>query len=149
MLQAIGSSSAFRQRPPFFLQFRWSTAFEACEWSELNCGFHATFVDLCFRVKVEQKWNQTFRLRHAISVSISFKNGNICKVYANLLFKNYYWRSLNAILFCRHRIPIENWWLKLRPLLRILAKHDSVYETQGVEEQFDEYTGVDKDKLIV
>jgi hypothetical protein len=39
--------------------------------------------------------------------------------------------------------------LKLRPLLRILAKHDSVYETQGVEEQFDEYTGVDKDKLIV
>jgi 6-phosphofructokinase 1 len=48
-----------------------------------------------------------------------------------------------------HRIPKENWWLKLRPLLRILAKHDSMYQTEGVEEQFDEYTSVDKDKLIV
>jgi hypothetical protein len=33
--------------------------------------------------------------------------------------------------------------------LRILAKHDSIYETEGVEEQFDEYSGADKDKLFV
>jgi len=32
----------------------------------------------------------------------------------------------------RHRIPLDNWWLKLRPLLRILAKHDSVYESESV-----------------
>lgn len=25
------------------------------------------------------------------------------------------------------RIPKNQWWLKLRPLLRILAKHDSTY----------------------
>jgi 6-phosphofructokinase 1 len=31
------------------------------------------------------------------------------------------------------RIPKDQWWLKLRPLLRILAKHDSTYE----EEDFD------------
>lgn len=31
------------------------------------------------------------------------------------------------------RIPKSQWWLKLRPLLRILAKHDSTYE----EEDFD------------
>jgi hypothetical protein len=32
----------------------------------------------------------------------------------------------------RHRIPLDNWWLKLRPLLRILAKHESVYEVESV-----------------
>ncbi|KAK5640541.1 hypothetical protein RI129_011352 [Pyrocoelia pectoralis] len=31
-----------------------------------------------------------------------------------------------------HRIPKEQWWLKLRPLLRILAKHDSTYEEEGM-----------------
>ncbi|KAL1123212.1 hypothetical protein AAG570_002299 [Ranatra chinensis] len=30
------------------------------------------------------------------------------------------------------RIPKKQWWLKLRPLLRILAKHDTVYEEEGV-----------------
>jgi 6-phosphofructokinase 1 len=29
------------------------------------------------------------------------------------------------------RIPKHQWWLKLRPLLRILAKHDSTYEEEG------------------
>ncbi|XP_065204748.1 ATP-dependent 6-phosphofructokinase isoform X3 [Planococcus citri] len=37
------------------------------------------------------------------------------------------------------RIAKKQWWLKLRPLLRILAKHDSTYEEEGmyitVEEQ--------------
>ncbi|CAG2054600.1 unnamed protein product [Timema podura] len=31
-----------------------------------------------------------------------------------------------------HRIPKHQWWLKLRPLLRILAKHDSAYEEEGL-----------------
>jgi 6-phosphofructokinase 1 len=30
------------------------------------------------------------------------------------------------------RIPKSQWWLKLRPLLRILAKHDSAYEEEGL-----------------
>ncbi|XP_005179004.1 ATP-dependent 6-phosphofructokinase isoform X1 [Musca domestica] len=30
------------------------------------------------------------------------------------------------------RIPKTQWWLKLRPLLRILAKHDSAYEEEGL-----------------
>ena len=51
----------------------------------------------------------------------------------------------NYFIF-RHRIPLENWWLKLRPLLRILAKHDSTYEMQGIEEVFDDYNA-DEDKL--
>ncbi|XP_060519567.1 ATP-dependent 6-phosphofructokinase isoform X3 [Cylas formicarius] len=29
-----------------------------------------------------------------------------------------------------HRIPKDEWWLKLRPLLRILSKHDSTYEEE-------------------
>ncbi|XP_018333017.1 ATP-dependent 6-phosphofructokinase-like [Agrilus planipennis] len=31
-----------------------------------------------------------------------------------------------------YRIPKQEWWLKLRPLLRILAKHDSAYEEEGI-----------------
>lgn len=30
-----------------------------------------------------------------------------------------------------HRLPVDQWWLKLRPLLRILAKHESTYETEA------------------
>ncbi|XP_077296888.1 ATP-dependent 6-phosphofructokinase isoform X3 [Arctopsyche grandis] len=30
------------------------------------------------------------------------------------------------------RIPKYQWWLKMRPLLRILAKHDSTYEEEGM-----------------
>lgn len=41
----------------------------------------------------------------------------------------------DRIAFCafdRQRIPKHQWWLKLRPLLRILAKHDSTYEEEGM-----------------
>uniref|UniRef100_A0A914RV31 6-phosphofructokinase n=1 Tax=Parascaris equorum TaxID=6256 RepID=A0A914RV31_PAREQ len=31
-----------------------------------------------------------------------------------------------------HRLPKEQWWLKVRPLLRILAKHDSIYEAESM-----------------
>ncbi|XP_023240136.1 ATP-dependent 6-phosphofructokinase-like [Centruroides sculpturatus] len=31
----------------------------------------------------------------------------------------------------KHRIPNHVWWLKLRPLLRILAKHESTYEKEA------------------
>lgn len=30
------------------------------------------------------------------------------------------------------RIPKEQWWLKLRPLLRILAKHEAAYHEEGI-----------------
>ncbi|CAG9581401.1 unnamed protein product [Danaus chrysippus] len=30
------------------------------------------------------------------------------------------------------RIAKQQWWMKLRPLLRILAKHDSTYEEEGM-----------------
>ena len=31
----------------------------------------------------------------------------------------------------KHRLPKSQWWIKLRSLLRILAKHDSSYEEEG------------------
>ncbi|XP_025152869.1 ATP-dependent 6-phosphofructokinase isoform X3 [Harpegnathos saltator] len=31
-----------------------------------------------------------------------------------------------------HRIPIYQWWMKLRPLLKVLAKHESTYEEEGL-----------------
>ncbi|XP_074657068.1 ATP-dependent 6-phosphofructokinase-like isoform X2 [Tubulanus polymorphus] len=33
----------------------------------------------------------------------------------------------------QHRLPLEEWWLKLRPLMRILAKHESIYEIEGIQ----------------
>ncbi|KAK9505913.1 hypothetical protein O3M35_009877 [Rhynocoris fuscipes] len=40
----------------------------------------------------------------------------------------------------KYRIPKKQWWLKLRPLLRIFAKHYTVYEEEGeyiqIEERF-------------
>ena len=37
-----------------------------------------------------------------------------------------------VFLYLRHRISREAWWIKLRPLLRILAKHESTYEVESV-----------------
>lgn len=31
-----------------------------------------------------------------------------------------------------HRLPLDQWWLKLRPLLRILAQHNSTYYTEAM-----------------
>ncbi|VDK84040.1 unnamed protein product [Onchocerca ochengi] len=31
-----------------------------------------------------------------------------------------------------HRVPKHQWWMKMRPLLRILSKHDSKYETEAM-----------------
>ena len=45
---------------------------------------------------------------------------------------------LHSVLNCRHRIPRESWWLKLRPLLRILAKHETTYVAEDVKEHIEE-----------
>lgn len=42
-------------------------------------------------------------------------------------------QTLKAETDYKHRIPKHQWWLKLRPLLRILAKHDSSYETESIQ----------------
>ncbi|KAK6619742.1 hypothetical protein RUM43_012502 [Polyplax serrata] len=39
------------------------------------------------------------------------------------------------------RIPTNQWWLHLRPLLRILAKHDSTYEEEGMYMTVEETAG--------
>lgn len=38
-----------------------------------------------------------------------------------------------------HRLPKNQWWLKLRPLLRILAKHQSTYTPSAVTVEADVY----------
>ena len=40
--------------------------------------------------------------------------------------------QLTVLFFFRHRIPIHQWWIQLRPLLRIMAHYSddtAVYET--------------------
>lgn len=32
------------------------------------------------------------------------------------------------VCVCSHRIPKEQWWLKLRPLMKILAKYKTSYD---------------------
>lgn len=44
----------------------------------------------------------------------------------------------------RHRRPSENWWLGLRSLLRILAKHESVYNSLSVTGSVAEVTSAEK-----
>jgi len=38
----------------------------------------------------------------------------------------------------KHRIPCHQWWLNIRPLLRILAKHESTYVEEGMTVGIDE-----------
>lgn len=45
------------------------------------------------------------------------------------------------------RIPKHQWWLKLRPLLRILAKHDSTYEEEGMYITVEEELATDNSVL--
>ncbi|XP_050395113.1 ATP-dependent 6-phosphofructokinase isoform X2 [Patella vulgata] len=48
-------------------------------------------------------------------------------------------QELSAVTNFDKRIPEDEWWLKLRPLLRILARHvDADYEREGVEATVDE-----------
>ena len=44
---------------------------------------------------------------------------------------------IHVSLFFSHRLPIDQWWLKVRPLMRILSKHtESSYVTEGALEEF-------------
>lgn len=38
---------------------------------------------------------------------------------------------------CSHQLPWWQWWLKLRSLLRILAKHNSVYRSESVNKDLE------------
>ncbi|XP_063993770.1 ATP-dependent 6-phosphofructokinase isoform X2 [Diachasmimorpha longicaudata] len=40
--------------------------------------------------------------------------------------------ELNDVTDFEHRIPTYQWWIKLRPLLKVLAKHESTYEEEGL-----------------
>jgi len=53
-------------------------------------------------------------------------------------------QDLQHIADFKHRIDKEQWWLKLRPLLRILAKHESTYEVESVFGAATDIDSVDK-----
>ncbi|XP_046655200.1 ATP-dependent 6-phosphofructokinase-like isoform X2 [Daphnia pulicaria] len=48
-------------------------------------------------------------------------------------------QELKAETDFKHRLPKTQWWLKMRPLLRILAKHESTYQEEGA------YVAVEED----
>lgn len=50
--------------------------------------------------------------------------------------KKYRQQNKKPNILFRHRIPYEHWYKKLRPLLRILAHHEDIYqpEVQQVQE---------------
>ncbi|XP_043672083.1 ATP-dependent 6-phosphofructokinase isoform X3 [Vespula pensylvanica] len=41
-------------------------------------------------------------------------------------------KDLMEVTDFEHRIPTYQWWMKLRPLLKVLAKHESTYEEEGL-----------------
>lgn len=73
-------------------------------------------------------------------VQTTLPGGNICAdqpdsaVMLGIIKRNYSYtpvQELKAQTDFKHRLPKLQWWLKMRPLLRILAKHDSTYEEEG------------------
>ncbi len=44
-------------------------------------------------------------------------------------------------LIFSHRLPKEQWWMKLRPLMRILAKHETVYVSEVVNKDEEDEEG--------
>lgn len=40
--------------------------------------------------------------------------------------------DLKRVTDFKHRVPMDNWWLNLRPLMRIMAKHESLYESESI-----------------
>lgn len=57
-----------------------------------------------------------------------------------MILKNEVEKFFHEIKFSENslRIPKEQWWLKVRPLLRILAHHESVYMSEIVKNESDE-----------
>jgi hypothetical protein len=46
--------------------------------------------------------------------------------------------------FIRHRIPLEQWWLNIRPLCRILGKHQAVFTTETELNEYMEKDCIDE-----
>ncbi|KAL7055378.1 hypothetical protein AAHC03_022988 [Spirometra sp. Aus1] len=40
--------------------------------------------------------------------------------------------DLKRVTDFKHRVPRDNWWMNLRPLMRIMAKHESLYESESI-----------------
>ncbi|XP_023932604.1 ATP-dependent 6-phosphofructokinase-like [Lingula anatina] len=55
---------------------------------------------------------------------------------------------LGSITDFKYRIPKQQWWLKLRPLLRIMAKHESQYEMEGINLKSVESTDESDDVVL-
>lgn len=48
------------------------------------------------------------------------------------------------MVYNRHRLPREQWWIKLRALNRILAKHETVYVSETIKEERDVELAIDE-----
>uniref|UniRef100_A0A0X3P2V9 ATP-dependent 6-phosphofructokinase n=1 Tax=Schistocephalus solidus TaxID=70667 RepID=A0A0X3P2V9_SCHSO len=40
--------------------------------------------------------------------------------------------DLQRVTDFKYRVPRDNWWMNLRPLMRIMAKHESLYESESI-----------------
>lgn len=46
-----------------------------------------------------------------------------------------------------HRIPQEQWWMKLRSLMRILAKHENVYVSEVLKKDYSDEEEIDTNEM--
>jgi len=86
------------------------------------------------RCNYVQFWGFLHKLKRLAGKVISKLTCNVSSGMLNLTQLNITVSEcmIEEVYLCRHRIPLDNWWLKLRPLLRILAKHDSIYEVESI-----------------
>nr|CDS20605.1 6 phosphofructokinase [Echinococcus granulosus] len=62
-------------------------------------------------------------------------NGDETSVLLGLVKRAYEYSrvvDLKRVTDFKHRVPCDNWWLNLRPLMRIMAKHESLYESESI-----------------
>lgn len=57
---------------------------------------------------------------------------NIYLIWISICYTSYKVLKVKLLSYYSQRISKQQWWMKLRPLLRILAKHDSTYEEEGM-----------------
>nr|XP_033331502.1 ATP-dependent 6-phosphofructokinase isoform X3 [Megalopta genalis] len=73
--------------------------------------------------------------KHTNAEGITLTNDSDSAVMIGIVRRQYRFTPFSELLDVtdfEHRIPTYQWWMKLRPLLKVLAKHESTYEEEGL-----------------
>ncbi|XP_076662361.1 ATP-dependent 6-phosphofructokinase isoform X2 [Halictus rubicundus] len=80
-------------------------------------------------------WFSNQLKKHTNSEGKTLTTDNDSAVMIGIVRRQYRFTPFSELLEVTdfdHRIPTYQWWMKLRPLLKVLAKHESTYEEEGL-----------------